>query len=156
MKRIMVRIGLLVSIVTMILIGFTGIAVAEDESDCPASIGNRGTTPYAYAYSVFDSSTNITTYTIDTVSKPEGEIIELCIYPDPDIGVSDSDLDPDYDNWQIDNPGSKPGFGFLAKGSEATRMSLDGTTNTVGKVRYVNGPSPSETLLLHVADPEQC
>lgn len=152
MKKIVVKIGILVSIVAMILIGFIGIAAAVVEFDCPSNT-DRPTTGLAYAHS--SSNGNTVTYEVDVVNKSGSEIIEYCVYPTPGFTGLDSDITPTYPGWSIDHPGSKAYFGFDSR--SAPNIPLDGDTNIpVGEAIYTSGLPSSESLLLHILDSDEC
>ena len=154
-KTTIVRMGLTISIATLILIGFIGTATAEIILfDCTGNT-DRPTTQLGYAYSYIDSVTNTITYKLDVTNKPGAEILEYCVYPDPGFTGNTNDLTPLYSEWTIDRPGTKAYFGFDSR--SAPKLPVDGSTNIdIGKAKYVDGLPSSEIILLHVLDIDEC
>jgi hypothetical protein len=126
------------------------------DSACPDSVGGRPTDPNVSAS--FTTSGNSATYTITTPNEsPSGGIpglIEYCVYPSG--GSLPASESASYDSWTAGTETAKGLLAFERPGGDPTNLPFDGNTQQVGTATWSGTAPASQTILLHINDPNEC
>jgi hypothetical protein len=130
------------------------------DSACPASVGSRPTDPNVSAS--FTASGGTATYSITTPNEsPSGGIpglIEYCVYPSGgSLPASESAtyVSPD-GAWTAGTETAKGLLDFSRPGGDRSNLPFDGSSQQVGTATWSGSAPASQTILLHINDPNEC
>jgi hypothetical protein len=126
------------------------------DSACPSSVGSRPTDPNVSAS--FTTSGDTATYSIKTPNEsPSGGIpglVEYCVYPSS--GSLPASESASYDSWTAGTESAKGLLDFARPGGDPTNLPFNGNTQQVGTATWSGTAPTSQTILLHINDPNEC
>ncbi|HKS50722.1 MAG TPA: hypothetical protein VJS67_02500 [Pseudonocardiaceae bacterium] len=123
-----------------------------------SAIGTPKTDPDVAAS--FTTSGNTASYSISTPNEtPSGGIpglIEYCVYPG---STAPDTVTATYDSWDgviPDHYANHGYFDFERSNGDPSNLPFDGSTQTVGTANWSGGVPASQTIVLHINDPDAC